>query len=301
MVTLALIGAGNWGKNYINAISSIEGCELKYVCVKSKTTSNTLPDNFLKYTNYESILNKQDIDGVIIATPPKTHFKIAKAFIDNGFNVLIEKPLVTTLKEANILENTSRRSRSWVMIGHIYLYNPAYIKLKNSIKKIGKITQFIFEGYQSTPREDISVIWDWGPHPISMILDLFHREPKYIKIEEKHLNKNLLVDSLKVRMHTGGVITKVYISWFGRKRRKLTLKGTKGSLIFNDLNKPEKKLIFVNKKDKKRGFLKYKKSLPLTEEVRVFCQKITKKSKAASDLIFGQKVVKILSEIERFI
>lgn len=298
MITLALVGIGKWGKNYMNGIALMPNCKLKYVCASSNITLKKIPNHFEKSTNYKSLLKKKDIDGVIIATPPKTHFKIASAFISEGFNVLIEKPMVISLDEASALEKISEKKHPKIMVGHTYLFNPAFIKLKNSLIKVGEIRQFIFEGTQSIPRSDVSVIWDWGPHPTSILLDLFNTEPESIKIAQRHIGKNRLIDSLKVNMKVGKISVRINISWFGRKRRKIIIKGAKGNLILNDLNKLGYKLSFLKRKDKEQKFLRYKKSLPLTEEVKQFSQKIIKGAKTNSDVEFGTKVVKILSRIE---
>src|SRR3989344_6498148 len=124
MITLSLIGAGKWGKNYINTIHSLSFCEL--------------PDSYIKTKNYKELLNFNNIDGVIIATPASTHFQIAKAFLEKGFNVLIEKPLTTSYKAALKLYRIAEKTKSTVMVGHIFLYNPAFLKVKELIKSIGK-------------------------------------------------------------------------------------------------------------------------------------------------------------------
>src|SRR3989338_5360362 len=107
MVTLALVGAGSWGKNYLRAAKQIEGVEIKYIAT-SRTDISEVP---------------AELDGVIIASPAKTHYSLAKHFLELNQNMLIEKPFALSTMEANDLREIGKRSKSKVLVGHLQLYN----------------------------------------------------------------------------------------------------------------------------------------------------------------------------------
>ncbi len=297
MVTLALIGAGNWGKNYIKTVKKLKEAKLKYICVKKKDSFRRLPKGVLGTTNYKDLLSKKDIDGVIITTPTSTHYKIARDFLKEGFNLLIEKPLTNNLHEAEELVKIWKRKKPLVLIGHVYLYHPAYLMLKKNIRRVGKIKKIEFYGIQSSERVDTSVIWDWGPHPISLLYDLFNMQPEKLKVIKEHFNDDSVLDTLQLSMYVKDIKVKIHISWFGNKKiRKFIIKGTKRSLIFNDINETDKKLALAKKE--KKIFLKFNKSLPLSNEIRTFVNAIDNKQTEISDLVTAVKIVNVLGRIE---
>src|SRR5258708_8764255 len=104
MTTLALIGKGRWGTNYLNEVKKIPNSKIKYV----------------KTYNYKDILKYDDIDGIIIATPAETHVEIINAF-PNKF-LLVEKPLTTSLSSALAIINKN------IMVGHTYLFNSSIME-----------------------------------------------------------------------------------------------------------------------------------------------------------------------------
>src|SRR5260221_7500713 len=117
MITLGLIGKGAWGKNYIKTAKSISEC--------------TIPDAYIKTTDYKDLLTKKDIQGIIIATLASTHFKIAKDFLQAGFNILVKKPVTTSQKEIEELVILQQKIKSVAMVGHEFVFHPAFQKMKN--------------------------------------------------------------------------------------------------------------------------------------------------------------------------
>ena len=98
-----LVGAGKWGQNYIKSIEKSKSFDLFAVSTKNYNIKNIVKPSCLVCQNWNELLNLDFLDGVIIATPPNTHFLIAKQFIKKGIPTLIEKPLTMSLKEAQDL------------------------------------------------------------------------------------------------------------------------------------------------------------------------------------------------------
>ena len=116
--------------------------------------------------------NNHKIDGAIIATPPNTHFKVAKQCLTNNIHVLVEKPMVESLKELDELNNLSKNNNKLLMSGHTYLYNSAIIKMKEIIEdnQIGDI-MFIHSQRLNfgIMREETDVFLSLAPHDISLV------------------------------------------------------------------------------------------------------------------------------------
>ncbi len=295
MVNLALIGAGKWGQNYLKTAQKLSSiCQVKYVCTRSQKIAGALPNQFIKIKNYQDLFRYKDLQGVIIATPGSNHFTIAKDFLSRGYNLLIEKPMVTNYNDSLTLYKLWKKTKPKVLIGHTQIYNPAYQKVKTLIKEIGTIKSIDFEGLLSLERDDMSVIWDWGPHPVSLSLDLVQEpvielscnasitEPgdKLYKTANIHL---LFKNQLKANFR---------ISWLGSQRtRKLIIVGTKGQIIFDDVAE-DKKIQIDNQTGIK--YPSYDLEYPLIKELEEFILSITEDQKITSDFKLGVEVTKIL-------
>lgn len=278
MINFAIVGKGKWGQNYIKTISQLEDC--------------LLPQENIRTRDYKKLLKNKKIDVVIIATPASTHFKIAKEFLENGFNLLIEKPLTLNYKEARKLLKIQKRNRNRVMIGHLYLYHPAFWKLKKEMKQIGRIDYIYSEGMDYGPiREDTTALWDWAPHDLSMMVSLLDEWP--VKISAWEISERSMY-CLKLKFKKTTAI--INIGWLSAiKKRNLTIAGEKGSLIFDDVQ--DKKIQLI--RNSKITYPSYSSDLPLMEEIKEFMRCISHRKKSFSDLSFGVKIVKTIETAEQ--
>ena len=151
MKELALIGKGRWGERYIQTIKDVEGCNLKYIVSRDYSTV-------------------ENVDGVIIATPPETHEEIMKHF---SCPILCEKPLVTTL--------SGLRIDGEIMTGFTHLYNKKLQAWKSRSVNSIQVTLGNTEPYSKS-----SAIWEMGIHGIAISLFLlgYPKEVKALKIED---------------------------------------------------------------------------------------------------------------------
>ena len=295
MITLALIGRGRWGKNYIKTIRALSSCKL--------------PNQFIKTTNYRDLLSEIGIDGVIIATPASTHFQIAKEFLEKGFNVLIEKPMTTSYNDALKLRRIAEKNKNVVMVGHIYLYNPAFMEVKNLIKSLGKIKYITSEGMNYGPiRSDVSALWDWAPHDISMSIELLRTLPDEVcGYGFSLLRPNTkFYDACYLKLNfPNNVFVFINVSWLSPvKKRNMVIVGRKGTLIFDDTSERKislAKSFSTNKKIYYPSFPNSNKS-PLSMEILSFVNLVKNKDKVNNDgLKMGVNVIKVLEACEESI
>jgi len=314
MIRLALIGLGKWGINFLKSIEKTKDCEIKYIVAETEATLSQFPNSYIKATNYQDLLKYSDIDGIIIATPGSTHFVIAKIFIPKGIPLLIEKPLTLNYKEALLLKKLAIKNPSSIMVGHIYLYNPAYIKMKQLIKEIGKIRYLSFKGYNYGPfRDDMSVLWEWGPHGIAMSIDLFNKMPRSVTAWGINTlrRETTLYDTVFIRLLFDNNSTCLLeCGWlYPLKRREMIIYGSTSSLIFDDLI--DKKIKFfehlgptVNGKIIKEeqpiiSYPTYETGASLDLELEEFIKIIKENKKPKTDLDHAINVIKIIAAAEK--
>lgn len=286
---LALIGTGRWGSNIIKTIQALPDATLAY-----QTTRD-----------WQTLVAKLDIDGVIIATPPHTHTEIALPFIERGLPVFIEKPMTMSVTEAVAIETASKKSGSPVFVGHIHLYNPAFIAATKTAKNIGAIRFLVGEGANNGPRrEDYSAMWDWAPHDISMMLEIMGEMPTQVQAWGMSVTRpgTTLYDASEIKLaFAAGTTGIIFSSWLmPQKRKRLSVVGEAGSVVYDD-TLSEKKTVLFTAGDTTPTYPTYDSALSLTLELQAFLRTIVEKEKPHSDVAMGCKVVQILDAAERSI
>lgn len=200
---LALVGPGVWGNKYIKTIEKIDGIILENIVCKNIKNKKNLRNNFYVTDILREVTESKEIDGIIVATPPNTHFQIAYEAIKNKKPVIIEKPLTLNSQEAESLIDLAFTNKTNVRVNHIYLYHSLYRILKKHIKN-KKDLRFIYSqsGNHGPFREDVSPIWDWGPHDLSMCLDLIGEMPIEInaRLTKEIPNSNRNMSNINVEL-----------------------------------------------------------------------------------------------------
>ena len=239
-IRLGLIGVGAWGINYVKTIENIHGMEIDLIACKNLENKSHLQDLYRVVDCWQEVIKCPRIDGIIIASPPSTHFEIAVEAIKNKKQLIIEKPITLSSYEAKILLELSVENKINVKVNHIYLYHPMYIFLKRYIQQKKDLNSIItLSGNFGPFREDVSPLWDWGPHDLAMCLDLIGEIPS--KIEAKY--NRLQFTSKKTKSN---IFTKLFFSnnkyaelEFGNlmksKKRFMKLNFADGSYIFDPI------------------------------------------------------------------
>ncbi len=287
VVRLAQIGLGAWGKNIEKTLRSLPECELAYTATE----------------DWRELLDKKDIDGAVIATPPATHAEIAVAFLQQGVPVFIEKPMTGSLADALAVEAAAKKSGALIMVGHLHLYSPAYRKTKELVRDIGKINFITSRGHNKGPyRSDYSALWDWAPHDLSMILDIVGGQPTAVSawgVSPTRPGSNLW-DFAQIKLEfASGITSFVTSSWLmPTKCKQITIVGEKQSIVYED-TKPDQKISLYENKEV--SYPEYGNEMSLTEELAAFTRVVADKEKPHSGLEQGLAVIRILDAAERSI
>ena len=128
---ICVVGAGYWGMNHIRTLESLGF--LGGVVESNKNRLEEIKENFPNisvFNSLQSSLSSNQFSAFVVATPAETHYDIASKIIDQKFHVLVEKPLSLSVEHAQDLLEKSKASRVNLMVGHVLLFHPAIIKIK---------------------------------------------------------------------------------------------------------------------------------------------------------------------------
>ncbi len=135
-VRVGVIGYGYWGPNIVRNLHSLEHCEVVSVCDKNpaalKRAQKSYPGVHLT-TDFSEVLRSPDIDAVAIVTPVWTHFELAKAALENGKHVFVEKPFTSTSQQAEQLIELAERKNLRIMVDHTFLFSGAVRKIRELV------------------------------------------------------------------------------------------------------------------------------------------------------------------------
>ena len=306
---ICVVGAGNWGRNHIRTLHQLNS--LGAVVENDPQAIRFIKEEYPYcniHTDLISSLNK-DYDGFIVATPPLTHFEIAKKIIESNKPLLVEKPLTLNLKDAIKLNNLAKKNNVNLMVGHLLLFHPAFNKILDLIESgiLGEI-QYIYSNRLNlgTFRSEENVFWSFAPHDISLFHYFFKISPieitcRGIDILQKGIH-DTTITSIKYNDKQMGHI---FVSWLHPfKEHRFVIIGSKGMIHFEDSleNKP---LLFYDKKVDftgsipmpKLGITKkinYDNELPLTNELKYFLSHLDGKKIEISNGDSAVEVIKIL-------
>ena len=138
-VRLCLLGAGRWGQRYIDTIGASTGVALTALASRNPSAAAFVPQDCHIFTDWREAIRAEDVDAVIVATPPALHTEMALAAIAAGRPVLIEKPLTLSLAEARAVRDAARGNHILASVGHIHLHNGGYLALKKHLPEIGRL------------------------------------------------------------------------------------------------------------------------------------------------------------------
>jgi len=311
---IGLIGAGYWGKNLVRVFHQLG--VLKTICDSDenilKDRKKECPD-VATTKNFNEILNDKDIKGVVIATPAATHFKLAKMALFAGKDVFVEKPLALKVKEGKELVKMAKRKQLILMVGHLLLYHPAVIKLKEIIKReiLGDI-RYIYSNRLNFGklRTEENVFWSFAPHDISVIIDILGIPKRVMAIGKNYLQKNIPDITLSFLEFKNKKSAHIFVSWLNPfKEQKLSVIGSKAMAVFDDQAK-DKLIVYKHKvKKTKSGNLeaikgdgrsiKIFEKEPLMEEAKHFLDCIQKRKSPKTDGEEALNVLKVLDVCQK--
>ena len=310
---IGLIGAGNWGKNLARNFHGLG--VLTAIAEPSDALQESLGEDYPEvalYRAYEPILADPQIQAVAIATPVPTHHKIAAAAIEAGKDVFVEKPMTLSSEEAEDLVEKAEAADRILMVGHLLLYQPAiqFIKTYVDEGKLGRIYSIHQERLKlGRARRVENVAWSLGVHDVAVLIYLIGDSPQALKASGHSALTEGIEDDVYAHMNfASGVKAHLHNSWlWPEDRRRLTLVGEKGMLVYDEVNSEvalHKKTINPALQNQDEGveslFAADSEWQPLKVELEHFLECVQSRSTPISDGKNGASVIKALETIQMF-
>ncbi len=247
VVRVGVIGYGYWGPNIVRNLSALDRCHLAAVCDRSpaalKRAGKAYPG--VRLTNdFAEILRAPDIDAVAVVTPVWTHYELAKAALENGKHVFVEKPFTSTAAQAQELIELAARRNLQIMVDHTFLFSGAVRKIRQLVDEGTLGPLYYFDSTRVNLglfQHDVSVVWDLAPHDLS-IMDYIigSKAEAVVATGGNHLNG--LADMAFITVYfPGNLIAHVNVNWLSPVKVRTTLIGGRDKmLVWNDLEPDEK-------------------------------------------------------------
>ena len=321
-MNIAVVGLGYWGPNLLRNIYESKLCDELFVCDLDQNNLEKIGKRYPTVhleRDYKKLVENQNIDAAVIATPVSAHFPLSRDFLEAGKHVFVEKPMTASSDEGRKLTDLAAKNNLILMVGHTFEFSPPVIKIKNIIES-GELGDIY---YISSSRvnlglhqKDVSVIWDLAPHDFSILFYWLGAEPIRVSaMGADYVQKNI-PDVAFINMEfPSGTVAHVQVSWLSpSKLRRTTVVGSKKMLVYDDTENIEKVKIYdkgVEYKDPET-FGEYQLSYragdvvspyietfePLNKEMRHFIECCATNQTPLTDGFSGLRVVKALEAAE---
>jgi predicted dehydrogenase len=304
LLRLGLIGAGRWGQVYARTIGGLahEGLRLSMLARHRHDPPDWLPTDCRFTDDWRTLVAADDVDAVIVSTPPSLHAEMAIAAMKVGKPVLIEKPLTMSASDAEDVAAAARATGTFAMVDHTYLFDPGFRALVDLLPRIGPIRTIQTSAGQWGPfRRDTPVLWDWGSHDLSMILTMIEADP--LETTSRRLKHEILPEGdgqiLSVELTFPGAVH-AHIEFgniLSAKTREVRVSGPSGSLTYTPFGAHKLSMDLGDSAGPQP--IPLPPDLPLTQCLREFAEGVRSGRTSHGSLALGGRIIRILTECAR--
>lgn len=319
---VAVVGYGYWGPNLVRNFSWLDGIDVKYVCdldpKRLAKVGNLFPNVSHTTTDYKRVLIDPAVSAVAVATPVNSHYGLARAALEAGKHVLIEKPMTDNVKQAHELVELADKKNLVLMVDHTFLYTGAVKKIKELTESghVGEV--YYFDSVRVNLglfQNDVNVIWDLAPHDLSIMRYVIGKKPvKVSAVGVSHVKDTLESMAYITVFYEDATFAHFHVNWLSPiKVRQILIGGSEKMIVYNDMENTEKVKVYDSGVELKPGdkdalyktLIQYRTGdmyapkLDTTEALRDECLHfvdcIESGKKPISDGEFGLEIVKILA------
>jgi len=311
---VAVVGVGYWGKNLVRNFYDLGA--LAALCDGAEAVEAAYQQRYPVvrfYRNFDAVLSDRAITAVALATPAVTHYEMAKAALQAGKDVMVEKPLAIDVKHGEDLVRLAASQQRILMVGHILRYHPAILKLQELIRNgsLGKIN-YLYSNRLNIGkiRAEENILWSFAPHDISVMLALLNEMPVRVSCQgSAYLNQDVVDVTLSHFNFPSGVQAHIFVSWLHPvKEQRLVVVGSEKMAVFDDT--AEHKLVLYPHKVEWRNriptavkadgeVVNLENSEPLRAECQHFLDCIESRTAPVSDGAEGLRVLRVLDACQR--
>ena len=247
VVKFGVIGYGYWGPNVVRNLNQLEEADVLAVCDKSPAARRRLQKAHphVKVTgNSTELIGSPEIDAVAVVTPVWTHYELAKAALENGKHIFVEKPFTSNVAQAEELIELAAKKNLKVMVDHTFLFTGAVRKIRQLLDEDALGSLYYYDSMRVNLglfQHDVNVIWDLAPHDLSIMDYLIRENPEAIVATgQTHLNGCEDVAFITLYF-PDKIIAHLNVNWLSPVKVRTTLiGGEKKMLVWNDLQVDEK-------------------------------------------------------------
>ena len=244
-IGIGVIGLGHWGPNHVRVFGQTAGARVVAAADPSLQRRRYLSGLYRDVDLVASaaeVLDRPDVDAVVIATPARSHFELASAALRAGKHVLLEKPMCTSIDDARALLADARAADRVLMHGHVFVYNSGIRYVREGLQRgdFG-VPQYLHATRTNLGpiRQDVNVVEDLGTHELTIFDYLFGRTPNWVSAVGSRLLGTDREDVAFVTLEYGdgdATLAHVHVSWLNpQKVRTLTLVGSQRMVVWNDM------------------------------------------------------------------
>jgi len=317
---VGVVGLGYWGPNLARNLAAIPGCELRWLCDADAQARERLALTFpgAQATGaLEDLLEDEELDAVVLATPVPTHAELAIRVAQAGKHCFVEKPLATTAADAERAVAAATRAEKILMVGHLLEYHPAVGRLKQLIDEDELGGLYYVYGNRlnlGQLRADENALWSLGAHDVSVVLHLIGEEPLQCLAHGASYVRPGVQDVVFCYLRfPSGIVAHLHLSWLDpHKERRLTVVGSRRMATFDDMLIEGKLAVYDKGFDEDtRSWGEYiarsgdifspriSNSEPLRIECEHFVECVRTGATPRSDGHSGLRVVRVLERLQR--
>src|SRR4051794_17150972 len=316
-IKFGVIGYGYWGPNVVRNLDQLEQVDLMGVCDLSSSARQRVQKahpGVSVTSDPNDLLKSSDIDAIAVVTPVWTHYELAKAALEHGKHVFVEKPFTSNSVQAEELIELAAKKNLQIMVDHTFLFTGAVRKIRELLDEnaLGKLYY-----YDSTRvnlglfQHDVNVIWDLAPHDLSIMDHLIRQRPEAIAATgQSHLNGHEDIAFITLYF-PDQVISHINVNWLSPVKVRMTLiGGEKKMLVWNDQAADEQVKVYdrgvtvtsregvynllVNYRSGDMWAPRLERAEALTHELEYFVDCVTNGETPMNDGKAGLRVVKML-------
>jgi predicted dehydrogenase len=251
MLKFGVIGYGYWGPNIVRNLKSLEGCQVVGICDRSpaaRKRSQATHPGVPVYSDAKELIGSPDVDAIAVITPVWTHYELAKAALENGKHIFVEKPFSSSVAQAEELINLAEQKNLQIMVDHTFLFTGAVRKIRQLLTE-GTLGKLYY--YDSTRvnlglfQHDCNVIWDLAPHDLSIMNYLLEKDAEAISATgQTHLNGHEDIAFITAYF-PDKMIAHINVNWLSPVKVRTTLiGGERRMVVWNDLEADEKLRVY---------------------------------------------------------
>ncbi len=270
-VRIGVIGAGGWGRNHVRTLAALPGVELTSVCDTDAARRDAIAKQYPRTHVTATLEDTLDrVDGVVVATPAKSHAALAREAIARGLPVLVEKPFALSVADAKQVAQLAAARGVPIVVGHLLVFHPALEMIKTMVQG-GELGELFYLYSQRVNlgqvRPDETALWSFGPHDVSVALELLQEAPVSVAAHGRAFLQPGIEDVVFMTLaFDSGIMANVQMSWLDpHKERRLTLVGSKRMVVFDDMQPREKLKIFDRSVSRPPEYASYGESLTIRE------------------------------------